>query len=166
MNIVWIWHVFYFQSQPNGALLANERMRCPRVKQYGDGMIVYRKHTRHHWSSLRNTLEGGVVHLPRLEMSHILLLALLTGLLALLWWHRAVPCKVTKLSTVVARKQIGAHPRLLHPYLLLTLLRNRRPDCPLWRCVLRWPIPPLLLWLVLKGGSLWARLHQTKSLWG
>ena len=24
MNIVWIWHVFYFQSEPNGTLLANE----------------------------------------------------------------------------------------------------------------------------------------------
>ena len=42
------YHVFYFQSQPNGTLLANECMRCPRVKQYGDGTIVYRKHTRHH----------------------------------------------------------------------------------------------------------------------
>ena len=125
MNIVWIWHVLYFQSQPNGALLANERMRCPRVKQYGDGMIVYGKRTRHHWSSLRTTLEGGVVHLPRLEMSHVLLLALLTGLLALLWWHRAVSCKVTRLLIVVTQKQIGAHPRLLHPDLLLILLRGR-----------------------------------------
>ena len=145
MDIIWTRHVFYFQSQPNGALLANERMRCPRVKQYGDGMIVYRKRTRHHWSSLRNTLEGGVVHLPRLEMSHILLLALLTGLLALLWWHRAVPCKVTRLPTVVTWKQIRAHPRLLHPDLLLAQLRNKRPDRLLRPCILGWPIPPLLL---------------------
>ena len=129
-------------------------------------MIVYRKCTRHHWSSLRNTLEGGVVHLPQLEMSHILLLALLTGLLALLWWHRAVPCKVTRLPAVVAWKHIGAYPRLLHPDLLLILLRSRRPDCPLWLSVLRGPVSPLLLWLVLKGGSLWFRLHQAKPLRG
>ena len=90
------------------------------------------------------------MHLPRLEMSHVLLLALLTGLLALFWWHRAVSCKVSWLPTVVTRKQIGAYPRLLHPDLLLVLLRNRRPDRPLRLCVLGWPIPPLLLRLVLK----------------
>ena len=73
----------------------------------------------------------------RLEMSHILLLALLTGLLVLLWWHRAVPCKVPRLPTVVAWKQIRAHPQMLHPDLLLILLRDRRPDCPLWLSVLR-----------------------------
>ena len=133
-------------------------------------MIVYRKRTRHHWSSLRNTLEGGVVHLSRLEMSHILLLALLTGLLALLWWHRAVSCKVPRLPTVVTWKQIGAYPRLLHPDLLLALLRNRRPDYPLQLWWLRWPISPLLLWwpvhrLVLEGGSLWPRLHEAEPLW-
>jgi len=142
-------------------------MRCPRVKQYGDGTIVYRKRTRHHWSSLRNTLEGGVVHLPQLEMSHVLLLALLTGLLAQFWWHRAVPCKVPRLPTVVTRKQIGAYPRLLHPDLLLALLRNRRPDRPLRLCVLGWPIPPLLLWLVLKGalcGHDWTRRNRCGAL--
>ena len=99
------------------------------------------------------------MHLPRFEMSHILLLALLTGLLSLLWWHRAVPGKVPWLPTVVARKQIWAHPQLLHPDLLLILLGSRRPDCPLWLSVLRGPVSPLLLWLVLEGGSLWARLH-------
>ena len=102
--------------------------------------------------------------MPRLEMSHILLLALLTGLLALLWWHRAVSSKVPRLPTVVTRKQIGAYPRLLHPDLLLALLRNRMSDCPLRLCVLGWPIPPRLLWLVLKRGSLWARLYQMESL--
>ena len=70
------------------------------------------------------------MHLSWLEVSHLLLLTLLARLLALLGWQWAVPCKVTKLSTVVARKQIGAHPRLLHPHLLLILLRNRRPNCP------------------------------------
>ena len=104
------------------------------------------------------------MHLSWLEMSHVLLLALLTGLLALFWWHRAIPCKVFRLTTVVTRKQIGAYPRLLHPDLLLALLRNRRPDRPLRLCILGWPIPPLLLWLVLKGGSLWARLHQAEPL--
>ena len=145
-----------FQSEPNGTLLANECMRCPRVKQYGDGMIVYRKRTRHRWSSLKNTLEGGVVHLPWLEMSLILLLALLTGLLALLWWHRAIPGKVPRLPTVVAQKQIMAHRRLLHPDLLLILLRGRRPGCPLWLSVLRGHVSPLLRRLVLEGGSQWA----------
>ena len=96
------------------------------------------------------------MHLPRLEVGHTLLLTLLARLLALLGWHWVVPCKETQLPTVVTRKQIGAYPRLLHPYLLLALLRNRRPDRPLRLCVLGWPIPPLLLWLVLKGGSLWA----------
>ena len=67
-------------------------------------MIVYLERTDHHWSSLRDTLESCVVHLPRLEMSHVLLLTLLTGLLALLWWHRAVLCKVPRLPTVVARE--------------------------------------------------------------
>ena len=131
-------------------------MRCPRVKQYSDGMIVYRKRTRHHRSSLRNTIEGGVVHLPRLEVGHTLLLTLLTQLLALLGWHWTIPCKMTQLSAVVTRKQVGAQPRLLHPDLLLILLRSRRPDRPLWLSVLRGPVSPLLLWLVLKGGSLWA----------
>ena len=91
-----------------------------------------------------------------LEMSHVLLLALLTGLLALLGWNQAVMCKVSRLPTVVTRKHSGEHPRLLHPDLLLALLRNRRSDRPLRLCILGWPIPPLLLWLVLKGGSLWA----------
>ena len=104
------------------------------------------------------------MHLSWLEVSHLLLLTLLTGLLALLGWHWAIPCKVTRLPAVIARKQIGAHPRLLHPDLLLILLRSRRPDCPLWLSVLRGPVSPLLLWcivhkLVLKGGLLWARLH-------
>ena len=104
------------------------------------------------------------MHLSRFEMSHLLLLTLLTRLLALLRWHRAVACEMSRLPTVVAREKIGTHPRLLHPYLLLTLLRNRRPDCPLTLCVLRGSVSPLLLWcivhrLVLKGGSLWARLH-------
>ena len=71
------------------------------------------------------------MHLPRLEMSHILLLALLTGLLALLWWHWAVTGEVSRLSTGVTWKEIGMYPRLLHPDLLLILLRSRRPDCPL-----------------------------------
>ena len=69
------------------------------------------------------------MHLPRLEMSHVLLLALLTGLLALLWWHRTVSCKVTRLPTVVARKQIGAQPRLLHPDLLFLSRMSRRYGC-------------------------------------
>ena len=103
-------------------------------------MIVYRKHTRHHWSSLRNTLEGGVVHLFWLEVSHLLLLTLLAGLLALLGWHWAIPCKMTRLPAVITQKQIGAHPRLLHPDLLLILLRSGRPDCPLWLSVLRGPV--------------------------
>ena len=55
-------------------------------------------------------------------------------------------------------------PRLLHPDLLLILLRSRRPDYPLWLSVLMGPISPLLLWLVLERGSLWARLHQTEPL--
>ena len=106
------------------------------------------------------------MHLPRLEVGHLLLLTLLARLLALLGWHWAIPCKVTRLPAVVARKQIGAHPRLLHPDLLLILLRSRRPDCPLWLSLLKGPVSPLLLWLVLKGGSLWARLHQAKPLRG
>src|SRR6185312_4956432 len=77
-----------------------------------------------------------------------------------------VPCKMTQLSAVVTRKQVGAQPRLLHPDLLLILLRSRRPDRPLWLSVLRGPVSPLLLWLVLKGGSLWAQLHQAKPLRG
>ena len=106
------------------------------------------------------------MHLSRFERSHLLLLTLLTGLLALLGWHWAIPCKVTRLPAVVAWKQIGVHPRLLHPDLLLILLRGTRPDCPLCLSVLRGPVSPLLLWLVLKGGSLWARLHQAKPLRG
>ena len=47
------------------------------------------------------------MHLPRLEVGPLLLLTLLARLLALLGWQWAVPRKVTKLSTVVARKQIG-----------------------------------------------------------
>jgi len=71
---------------------------------------------------------------------------------------------MTRLPTIIAWEYIGAHPRLLHPYLLLILLRNRRSDYPLRLWVLRGQITPLLLWLVLKGGSLWARLHQAESL--
>src|SRR6185312_12633441 len=129
-------------------------------------MSVNRERTRHHWCSLRNILKSGVVHLPRLEVSHLLLLVQLARLLALLRWHWAVTGEVSRLPTVVTREQIGAHPRLLHPDLLLILLRGRRPDHPLWLSVLRGPVSPLLLWLVLKGGSLWARLHQAKLLRG
>ena len=164
MNIVWIWHVFYSQSQPNGTLLANECMRCPRVKQYGDGTIVYRKRTRHHWSSLRDTLKGGVMHLSQFEVSDFAILILLTRRLYLLRRHGEIMCEVSKLSAVVAWEQIWAHPLLRHPNLLLALWRNRRPSHSLWLWLLRWPISPLLLWwpvhrLVLEGGSLWPRLH-------
>ena len=103
------------------------------------------------------------MHLPRLEVGHTLLLTLLARLLALLGWHWVVSCKVTRLPAVVTRKQIGAHPRLLHPDLLLIMLRSRRPDCPQWLSVLRGPVSPLLRWLVLKGGTLWARLYQATS---
>ena len=103
--------------------------------------------------------------MPRLEESHFVLLILLIRLLALLWWHWAVTGEVSRLSTVVTWKEIGAYPRLLHPDLLLALLRNRRPDRSLRLCILGWPIPPLLLRLVLKGGSLWPRLHKTEPLW-
>ena len=157
-------HGFYTQPQSSSTLFTNKGVRCTRAKQHSNGLIIYGEHTRHHWSSLRNTLKGGVVHLPRLEVSHLLLLVLLARLLALLWWHWAVMGEVSRLPTVVARKQIGARPRLLHPNLLLTLLRNRRPNCPRWLCILRWPIPPLLLRLMQKGGSLRARLHQAKPL--
>ena len=130
MNMIRLRHVFYTQPKPSNTLFTNKGVRCTRVEQHSNGLIIYGKHTRHHRSALRNAIKGGVVHLPWLEMSHILLLALLTGLLALLWWHRAVPGKVPWLPTVVAQKQIGAHPWLLHPHLLLILLRDRRPDCP------------------------------------
>jgi len=43
------------------------------------------------------------VHLSCLEVTHFLLLTLLTGLLPLLAWHWAIPCKVTRLPAVVAR---------------------------------------------------------------
>ena len=92
-------------------------------------MSVNIERTRHHWCSLRNILKGGVVHLPQLEVSHLLLLVLLARLLALLRWHWAVTGEVSRLPTVVTREQIGAHPRLLRPDLLLILLRGRRPDC-------------------------------------
>ena len=162
--MIWLRYDFYTQPKSSSTLFTNKSVRRTRVKQYRNGLIIYGEHTRHHWSSLRNTLKGGVVHLPRLEVSHLLLLVLLARLLALLWWHWALTGEVSRLPTVVTRKQIGAHPRLLHPDLLLILLRGRRPDCPLWLSVLRGPVSPLLRWLVLKGGTLWARLHQTKSL--
>ena len=55
----------------------DHQQRRPRIKQYSNGMSVNRECTQHHWCSLRNTLKGGVVHLPRLEVSHLLLLVLL-----------------------------------------------------------------------------------------
>ena len=158
--MIWLRHVFYTQPKSSNTLFTDKGVRCTRVEQHSNELIIYGKHTRHHWSSLRNTLKGGVVHLPRLEVSHLLLLVLL----ALLWWHWAVTGEVSRLPTVVTREQIGAHLRLLHPNLLLILLRGRRPDCPLWLSVLRGPVSPLLRWLVLKGGMMWARLHQAEPL--
>ena len=70
-------HALYFQPQSNRTFLANKSMRRPRIEQYSDETIVYGKHTRHHWSSLWNTLKGRVVHLPRLEVSNFAFLILL-----------------------------------------------------------------------------------------
>ena len=164
MNMIRLRHVFYTQPKSSNTLFTDKGVRCTRIEQHSNGLIIYGEHTRHHWSSLGNTLKGGVVHLPRLEVSHLLLLVLLARLLALLRWHWVVTGEVSRLPAVVTREQIGAHPRLLHPDLLLILLRGRRPDCPLLLSVRRGPVSPLLRWLVLKGGMLWARLHQAEPL--
>ena len=104
MNMIQLQHVFYTQPKSSNTLFTDKGVRCTRVEQHSNGLIIYGKYTRHHWSSLRNTLKGGVVHLSRFEMSHLLLLTLLTGLLALLQWHRAVACEMFRLPTVVARE--------------------------------------------------------------
>src|SRR6185437_10519889 len=122
MNTIRLRHGFYTQPKSSSTLFTNKGVRCTQVKQHSNELIIYEEHTRHHWSSLRNTLKGGVVHMPRLEVSHLLLLVLLARLLALLWRHWAVTGEVSRLPTVVTREQIGAHPRLLHPDLLLILL--------------------------------------------
>ena len=104
MNMIRLRHVFYTQPKPSNTLFTDKGVRCTRVEQHSNMLIIYGKHTRLHWSSLRNTLKGGVVHLSQFEMRHLLLLTLLIGLLALLQWHRAVACEMSRLPTVVARE--------------------------------------------------------------
>ena len=77
--------------------------------------MINGKYTSHHFSTLRNILQCGVVHTSGFSRYDLFLLILLTGTLTqcgslvviLPRWHRAVTCEVPQFTTIVTGIVVG-----------------------------------------------------------